>query len=180
GGDILRALAIDRLGQERRRGRAITGDIRGFARDLLHHLRAQVLEPVLQLDLPGHRHPVLGDGRRPEALAEDDVAPSGPERDLDRIGEAVHPAENCLARLLAVRDLLSHRVLHPTYAEASAAWPTRRASAFSAWGPGAVQRREDAILAQDEVLLAVERDLLTAVLAEEDEVRRSRSTARST
>ena len=120
GGDVLGALAIDGLGQERRRRRAVAGDIRGLARDFLHHLRAQVLERILQLDLPGHRDAVLGDGRRPEALAEDDVASPGPERDLDRIGEAVDPAENCLARLLAVRDVLGHRVLHPTYARPSA------------------------------------------------------------
>jgi len=39
-----------------------------------------VLEFVLELDLLGHRHAVLGDPRRAEALVDDDVAALGPER----------------------------------------------------------------------------------------------------
>ena len=43
---------------------------------------------------------------------------------------------------------------------------------FLSEGLGAIQRRQDVILAHDEVLLAIELDLLAAVLSEEDEVTR--------
>ena len=39
-----------------------------------HHLRAHVLEFVLELDLLGHRNAVLGDGRGAERALEHDVA----------------------------------------------------------------------------------------------------------
>ena len=66
GGDVLRALAIDRLGQDRGGRGAVAGHVRGLARHLLDHLRAHVLERVLQLDLLRDGDAVLGDRRRPE------------------------------------------------------------------------------------------------------------------
>ena len=74
GGDVLRAFAIDRLGQHRRRRGAVAGDVRRLARHFLDHLRAHVLERILQLDLLRDGDAVLGDRRRPELLVEDDVA----------------------------------------------------------------------------------------------------------
>ena len=74
GGDVLRALAEDRLREHGRRRRAVTGHVRRLARDLAHHLRAHVLERVLQVDFLGDGHAVLGDGGGAELLVEDDVA----------------------------------------------------------------------------------------------------------
>jgi hypothetical protein len=111
GGDVLGALAVDGLGQHGRRGGAVAGDVGGLARDLAHHLGAHVLERILQLDLLGHGDAVLGDRRRSELLVEDDVAALGSEGDLDRVGQQVHAAENRLARVLAVNDLLGHCLL---------------------------------------------------------------------
>ena len=88
GDDVLDALAEDRLGEDGRGGGAVAGDVGGLGGDLAHHLRAHVLERVLQLDLLGDGDAVLGDGRRAELLVEDDVAALGAERDLDRVGEA--------------------------------------------------------------------------------------------
>ena len=51
---------------------------------------------------------VLGDGGGAELLVEDDVAPLGAERDLHRVGELVDAAQDGLARLLAVNNLLCH------------------------------------------------------------------------
>ena len=96
GGDVLGALAVDGLGQDRRRGGAVAGHVGRLARDLLHHLGAHVLQGVLELDLLGHRHPVLGDERRAELLVQDDVAAPGAERDLDRVGQAVDAPQDRL------------------------------------------------------------------------------------
>ena len=112
GGDVLHAFAEDRLREHGRRGGAVTGDVGGLARDLAHHLRAHVLERILQLDFLGHRHAVLGDRRGAELLVEDDVAALGAERDLYRVGELVDAAQDRLARLLAVNNLFCHDLLN--------------------------------------------------------------------
>ena len=62
-------------------------------RDLAQHLRAHILELVLELDLLGDGDAVLGDAGRAEALVEDDVAALGAERDLHRVGEDVDAAQ---------------------------------------------------------------------------------------
>src|ERR1700734_3282471 len=45
--DVLQALANDRLGEHRRRGRAVAGDVVGRRGDLAHELGALVLEHIL-------------------------------------------------------------------------------------------------------------------------------------
>ena len=82
GGNRLGAFLDDRLGEHRRGGGAVAGDVAGLGGDLAHHLRAHVLELVLELDLLGDRHAVLGDARRAEGLVEHDVAALGAERHL--------------------------------------------------------------------------------------------------
>src|SRR5216110_3328199 len=52
--------------------RTVAGDVGGLGRDFLAHLRAHVLEFVLQLDLLRDRHAVLGDGRGAERALEHD------------------------------------------------------------------------------------------------------------
>ena len=74
GSHHLGAFLDDGLGEHRGGGRAVAGDGAGLGGDLAHHLRAHVLELVLELDLLGDRHAVLGDARRAIALIEDDVA----------------------------------------------------------------------------------------------------------
>jgi len=46
--------------------------------DFAQHLRAHILELVLQLDFLGDGHAVLGDARRAEALFDNDIATLGP------------------------------------------------------------------------------------------------------
>ena len=96
GGDELGALAVDRLGEHGRGGGAVAGDVGGLGGDLLHHLRAHVLELVLELDLLGDGDAVLGDRRRAAALLDDDVAAARAERDLHRVGEDVDAREDAL------------------------------------------------------------------------------------
>jgi hypothetical protein len=76
--------------------RAVTGDVGGLGRDFLHHLRAHVLELVLELDFLRDRHTVLGDRRGAEAALENDVAALGAEGDLDGVGEDVHAVHHPL------------------------------------------------------------------------------------
>ena len=108
GGDVLRAFAIDRLRQHRGRRGAVAGDVRRLARDFLDHLRAHVLERILQLDFLRDGDAVLGDRRRSEFLVEDDVAPLRPEGHLHRVGQAVDAAKNALPRGIAVHNLFCH------------------------------------------------------------------------
>src|SRR5437899_3070247 len=73
GGDVLRAFAIDRLGQYRGRRGAVAGDVRRLARHFLDHLRAHVLERIPQVDFLCDGDAVLGDRGRAEFLVENDV-----------------------------------------------------------------------------------------------------------
>jgi hypothetical protein len=82
-------------------GGAVARDVRRLGRDLLHHLRAHVLELVLELDFLRHRDAVLRDVRGAERLLENDVPPAWAERDRHRIRQDVHAAKNLLACVLA-------------------------------------------------------------------------------
>ena len=101
GGHRFGAFLDDRLGEHGRGGGAVTGGVVGLLGDLAHHLRAHVLELVLELDFLCHRHAVLGDARRAEALVEHDVAALGAERHLHRVGQDVDAAQHLVARIAA-------------------------------------------------------------------------------
>ena len=114
GGDGLQALADDRLRQHRRGGRAVASFVRGVGSDFLHHLRAHVLELVLQLDFLRDRHTVLRDGGGAEALLEHRVAAFRAECCLDGIGEDVDALEHALARVVAESDFFSCHCRDPS------------------------------------------------------------------
>ena len=106
GGDVLEALANDRLGEHGRRGGAVARDVVGRRGDLAHELGALVLEDVLDLDLTSDGHAVVRDGRGAELLVEDDVAAPGAKRDLDRVRDGVDAGLEGLARLDVVLQFL--------------------------------------------------------------------------
>src|SRR5450755_3889732 len=143
--DVLETLADDRLGQHGRRRGAIAGYIVGRRGDLADELRALVLEDVLDLDLTGDRHAVVGDRRGAELLVEDDVTALGAERHLDRVGNRV---DALLERLACLRLVLQFLVCH----------------VFSR-SPELLNLREHVGLAEDEEFLAIHLDLGAAVLA---------------
>ena len=91
GDDGLEAFVEDGFGQDGGGGGAVAGDVAGLAGDFADHLGAHVFVHVFQLDFLGDGDAVLGDGRRAEALLEDDVAALGAERDLDGAGELLTP-----------------------------------------------------------------------------------------
>src|SRR6185312_9524465 len=103
----------DRLREHGGRGGTVAGLIGGVGRDLLHHLRAHVLELVLELDLLRDRDTVLGDGGCAEALLEHRIAALRAERRLDRIGENIHALEHALALVIAETDFFGCHCLDP-------------------------------------------------------------------
>jgi hypothetical protein len=62
-----------------------------------HHLRAHVLELVVEFDFLGDGDAVLGDARRAVGFVDDDVAALGAERDLDGVVEDVDAAQHSVA-----------------------------------------------------------------------------------
>ncbi len=90
GGHILHAFAHDGLGQHGGGGGAVTGVVGGLGGDFLDHLRAHVLQLVLQLDFLGHGHTVLGHGGGAERALEHHIAALGAQGRLDSVGENVH------------------------------------------------------------------------------------------
>ena len=93
-GDELHALSVDRLGEDRCGGGAVTGFVSGLACDLFDHGGAHVLKGVLELDLFRHRDAVFGDRGCAEALLRDDVAPLGSEGHFDRVRQGVDAAQD--------------------------------------------------------------------------------------
>ena len=98
GSDVAQALADHRLGQHGGGGGAVTGDVVGLGRDLLGQLGAEVLVRVLQLDLAGDGHAVVGDGGGAPLLVDDDVAALRAEGHLDGVGQGVDAALERLRR----------------------------------------------------------------------------------
>ncbi len=117
GGHRAQALVDHRLGEDGRGRGAVTGDVVGLGGDLLGELRTEVLERVVELDLAGDGHAVVGDGGRAPLLVEDDVAALGAERHLDGVGEGVHATLEGAAGVLVELQDLRHLVDAPSQSE---------------------------------------------------------------
>ncbi len=70
-------------------GGAVAGDIGSLGGDFLHHLGADILKMIFELDFLGDRDAVFGDGRGAEFLVDRDIATARAEGDFDRIGQLV-------------------------------------------------------------------------------------------
>ena len=159
GGHGLHAFAEDGLGENGRGGGAVTGNVAGLGGDFLHHLRAHILEGILQFDFLRDGHAVLCDLRRAELLVENNVAALGSQRDLDGVRQQIHPAQNRLPGFFTMYDLFCcHSFSSPT--------------SFPCAGTGAFNDAENLVFAQDQVLLAVQLDFGSRILAEENAVAR--------
>ncbi len=108
GGDVPEALGEDRLGEDRRGGGPVTGDVGGLGSDLADHLGADVLNGVFEVDFLGDGDAVLGHDRRAEFLLDEDVASLGAEGHPDGRGQLADPAHERLPGILPVVDVLGH------------------------------------------------------------------------
>jgi hypothetical protein len=70
-------------------GGAIASNVIGLAGHLTNKLSTHVLESVLEFNVLGHRHTVLGDLGRTERLVQDGVAALGSESYLHCIGQQI-------------------------------------------------------------------------------------------
>src|SRR6266702_6295539 len=107
GSNRLGAFTDDRSREHGCGGGAVAGRVSRLGGDFAHHLRAHVLELVVELDLLGDGDAVLGDAGSAERLVEDDVAALGAERHLDGVGENVDAAKHLVARIDAEFDFFS-------------------------------------------------------------------------
>src|SRR6185369_131317 len=114
GGNRGHAFADDRLGQHGGGGGAVTGGVVGLAGDFAQHLRAHVLELVLEFDFLGDGDAVLGDAGRAEALLDHHVATLRSEGDLHRIGEDVHALEDAFTRFARKAYVLGSHYAFPS------------------------------------------------------------------
>src|SRR5450631_459591 len=90
---------------------ACAGGVVGLGGDFAQHLRAHILELVLQLDFLGDGDAVLGNARRAKALFDDDIAPLRTQRHLHRIGENIDAAQHAFTRVSGKFNVLgSHRL----------------------------------------------------------------------
>src|SRR5579863_692581 len=151
------AFAKDALRQNGCGGGAVAGDIGGLRGHFAHHLRAHVLEGVLQLDFLGYRDAVFGDGWSTEFLLKHDVPALGAERHFHRVGQLVYAAENRLAGIFAIYNLFCCHSLKS---------PKLSLCLFAA----AFKNAQHLVLTHDEVLVVVDLDVGTGILAEQDSI----------
>ena len=79
GGDVAQPLADERLGQDGRGRRAVAGHVVGLLGDFLDQFGAELLVRVVEFDLLGDAHAVVGDGgRAPLRVRARRCGPSGP------------------------------------------------------------------------------------------------------
>ena len=147
GGDGLDAFAEDGLGQDGGRSGAVTSDVGGLGGNLAHHLRAHVFKRVLQFDFLGDGDAVLGNRGTAEFLLEYYVAAFRTEGHLHGVGKLVDAAQDRLARILAINNLLRchySKLLGKTGLRKTTFWPqpvrARRALRLHE-GSGTLRRR---------------------------------------
>src|SRR5262249_44452392 len=96
----------DRLCEHGRCGGAVAGEIVGLLGNFAHHLRAHVLELVVEFDFLGDGHAILGDAGRAKRFVENDIATLRPKRDLDGVGENIDAAQHPFAGIAGKFDVL--------------------------------------------------------------------------
>src|SRR6516225_6869653 len=107
----MEALADQRLREHGRRRRAVAGHVVGLLRYFLDELGADLLPRVLELDLLGDGHAIVGDRGCAPLLLEYHVTALGAEGYLHGVGELVHTALEAAPGVLVKRDhLRCHRL----------------------------------------------------------------------
>src|ERR1700744_4515743 len=108
GRNVAQALFDQRLCQHGGRGGAVTGNVVWLFGDFLDQLCADLLVGVLQLDLLGDGHTIVGDRGSAPRLRQVNVAALGTQRHLYRVAEGGHAPRQEFPGLFVVRNCLSH------------------------------------------------------------------------
>src|SRR4029079_16389037 len=90
GGNVAQTFVHHAPGENGGCRRAVTSDVVGLLGDLFDQLGADLLIGILEIDLLGDRHAVVGDGGGTPLLLQHDVAALRPQRDAHRVGQLVH------------------------------------------------------------------------------------------
>ena len=108
GSQVLQALTDDGLSQQGGGGGTVAGHVVGLGGNFLDDLSAHVLEGVVQLDLLGNAHTVVGDEGSAKLLIQHHVAALGTHGDLHGISQLVDATLQSVTGFLAVANNLSH------------------------------------------------------------------------
>ena len=92
GSDVAQAFTNECLGQHGCGGGAVASDIVGLLGDLFDELSTDLLVGILEIDLLGDGHTIIGDRGGAPLLLENDVAALRAQGDLHGVGEHVHAA----------------------------------------------------------------------------------------
>ena len=98
----------NRLSQNRSRGRPVSRHVAGLGSHFPHHLGSHVLFDVLEFDLFGDGDAVLGNGRRPEFLVQNDIPSLGTQGDANRVGQLIDTLQDGLTGIFTVSNSLCH------------------------------------------------------------------------
>ena len=108
GHDVAQTFLENRPRQDRGRRGAVAGQVGGLLGHLDDQLGAHVLETVLQFDLLGHRHAVLGHRRSAIGLVDDHVASRGAHRNGHGVRQFVHALHHLLPGMVFKKQLFRH------------------------------------------------------------------------
>ena len=105
---IADTFAVNRLGEHRRRRRAVARHIGRLRRHFAHHLGTQIVGNVLNLDLLGNANAVFRHFWAAIRLLDDDIAPLRSERRFDRMRQHFDAVEQFLTSRFVVDDFFCH------------------------------------------------------------------------
>ena len=108
GGEILKTFAVNSLGEQGSRGRAVARYVVRLGGDFLNHLSAHILEGIGKLNFLGYGNAVLGDLGRAELLVDDDVTAGRTESRSYGARKLLNTGENLLTSFCIKLNLLSH------------------------------------------------------------------------
>ena len=113
-GHVAQTLVHQRLREHGCGGGAVAGNVIGLGGDFLRQLGAQVLVRVVQFNLAGNGHAVVGDDGRTPLLIEHNIAPARAEGYLDRVCQLIDAGLQGLAGCIVEFKLLSHVFATPS------------------------------------------------------------------
>ena len=97
GHHVSKSVGEDGIGQDGRRAGAVADDVASLFRGLPHHLRAQILFRLLELEFLGDCHAVIADDGRAPFLLDENRLRAWAEGDTYGIRELTGAAQNPLA-----------------------------------------------------------------------------------